>query len=155
MGAYLSFNFIKKTENMIIGELPSLQVFEAKLPVVEKNYLNNGDDGCSFKWGGYIFTEFEQNSNRWEYYTYEADCYFIKLANILAEVDQRSYDERTVYLYEISKIKKSIENVLKYSNSDSFSDNQAREEDRTILSFFLNKLTQYENKEAYVICSVG
>ncbi|MFD0991623.1 hypothetical protein [Tenacibaculum geojense] len=139
---------------MIIGELPSLQVFEAKLPVVEKNYFNNGNDGCSFKWGGYIFSEFEQHANRWEYYTYEADCYFIKLANILAAVDGRSYDDRTVYLYEVSKIKRSIENVLKYSTSDSFSDKQAKEEDRKVLSFFHDKLTQNENKDVYVICSV-
>ena len=155
MGAYLTFNIINKDENYIVGELQSLKMYEAKLPLVEKNYANNGNDSISFKWGGYIFTEFEQKANQWEYYSYGADCYFINLANILCSIDGRSYDDRTIYLFELNFIKNSIENVIKYAKLGGFSDNEAYEQDMILLKNLNEILHKYKTEGVLVSCSIG
>ncbi len=155
MGAYLTFNLIKKSKDYIIGELPSLKMYEAKLPLVEKNYVNNGNHSVSFKWGGYIFTEFEQKANQWEYYSYGADCYFINLANILFSVDDRGYDDRTIYLFELNLVKNSIENVIKYAKLGGFSDKEAYEEDMNLLSYLNETLTNHKDEDILVSCSIG
>lgn len=155
MGAYLTFNLIKKSEDYIIGKLPSLKLFEAKLSLVEKNYFNNGNSGVSFKWGGYIFTEFEENSSKWEYHAYAADCYFINLANLLCSIDDRSYEDRTVYLYELDFVKNSIENVIKYAKLGGFSDKEVYEEDMKLLNHWYETLINCKEEDVFVSCSIA
>lgn len=154
MGAYLTFNFVEKNKEYIIGELPSLKMYEAKLSFVEKNYIKNGNS-VSFKWGGYIFTEFEKKAHQWEYYSYGADCYFINLANILCSIDDSGYDDRTIYLYELNFVKNSIENVIKYAKLGGFSDNKAYEEDMKLLEYLDQILTDYKDRNFLVSCSIG
>jgi hypothetical protein len=156
MGAYLRFDFIKKHEDLIVGGLPSLKMFEAKLPIIEKNSFNDGNDSVSFKWGGYIFSEFEKNAgNGWEYYNYGSDCYFIELANILCGIDERSYDDRTIYLFELDVIKNGIENVIKYAKKGGFSDHESYQNDMELLTFFLEKIIQNEGEDIFISCSIG
>lgn len=155
MGAYLTFNIINKDKNYIVGELHSLKMYEAKLPLIEKKYANNGNDSVSFKWGGYIFTEFEQKANQWEYYSYRADCYFINLANILASIDSRFYEDRTVYLFELNFVKNSVENVIKYAKFGGFADKDAYEEDMKLLNQLHAILNKHKDEDVLVSCIVG
>lgn len=154
MGAYLSFKLVHKNKEYIIGELPSLKMYEAKLALVEKNYFSD-ESSVSFKWGGYIFTEFEEKANQREYYSYGADCYFINLASVLCSIDDRYYEDRKIYLYEPDVIKNSIENVIKYAKLGGFSDNDAYEEDMKLLIFLQQILTKHQEDNVLVSCTIG
>lgn len=154
MAVNLTFNLVKKSSEYIIGELPSLKMYEAKLALVEKYYMQNVNS-VSFNWGGYIFAEFEQKANEWEYYSYHVDCYFINLANILCSKDERGYDERSIYLYEPAFVKNSIENVIRYAKNGGFPDKEAFEEDMKLLNSLLQILTNNVNEEILVSCTIS
>ncbi|WP_264551878.1 hypothetical protein [Flavobacterium sp. N2038] len=156
MGIYLSFNFVKKDKELFAGELPSLRMYEAKLPLVEKNFYNNGNDSVSFYGGGYIFSEFEQNAgNRWEYYQYHNDCYFINMVNTLCGIDQRDYDDRTVFLFEMDLIKNAFQNVIKYAKNGGFTNKEYYEEDMKLLNIFLENIIKNEEKNLLISCWIG
>ena len=155
MGAYLTFNLIEKNEDFIVGKIPSLKMYEAKLSLVEKNYLNNGNYSVSFKYGGHIFTEFEQKAINWEYYTFFTDCYFLNFANIICSIDTTEYEDGVVYLYESEFIKNSIENVIKYANFGGFPDQTQYEEDLKQLKYFLEILKNNVSENILVSCRIG
>ena len=112
--------------------------------------------GVSFYNGGYIFSEFEQNAgNGWEYYQYHSDCFFINLVNTLCNIEQRSYDDQTVFLFEPKLIKTAFTNVIRYAKFGGFSDKELYEKDMKLLNVFSENLIKNESEDLLISCWVG
>jgi len=148
----MTFSFVKKKEEYILGYLPSYGVYECRLKDVEKNYENNGEDSFSFKWGGYIFTKLQAEPDAYNYLRFKIENFYLDFAGLSARTNIKGYDEMSVHLFDIPMIKKGIENVIKYASEAKMDDKEQQDGDLRVLGLFLDKLKFYEGKETLVSC---